>query len=755
MNPLSGPSCLPTVGIAIFCALNGTPAAAVTLIEEGRARCFIVVPLEFEALVDAATDLQFHLQKMSGATVPIMHDPNVVRTRNDIGIYIDTKPIGVNVPGRRIGRKALWPDGYVIEIIDFDGRTGVFLCSPRTEGVRNAVYGILEDHLGCHWFTPGEIGAHIPRRTTVVLDIPERRDIARPGFEMRRPFYGSYAVPTAEERRTIVKWARRNRWGEPAGSAGHGWDCFRGHDDPDLWVLFNGKRRPNIGICMSSPKAVDIAAEWYIRYFKAHPEQDFWSFCQGDSLKWCACDRCQAMGSNSAARMLIMSNRVAERVLKVHPTKRLSIYAYQDTFEPPEELIRGHPNLVPVIVAGTIDPIPPRAESPRRRQQQRWMTMLPSAWGYDSIAWSNGPWPMFHAFEAQREFYVRIGYTGDLSDYASRNLGTDTLLWLALRTAWDRRLRVPALLELFYATYFGAAGDDMRAVYERIEQHMAASDVRGAAMGNVPRLYPLKLINESLSAIDAARRKVRDDPLILARINRDVNCLEATRLWLQYWAALGRLNEQGRPQDRASALNTCRSYLQFIAGLDGTLTLGGRHRWWAQRTRKALESPGTRFGAPGLHHYWDTLDQGGKVFHARSRRGFHVGPYGLYLKPGVTGEIVYDVRTAQGLRFKRAWLPAAAGLVGWDTALRMNLPQGGHNWIELSLDQGRTWTALFKDVDTFARKDDYELTEFVGGKNRFLLRFRVQNTDREILAMDSWVLSVTVETEGRVTGRTN
>ena len=745
MNLPAGKSRVLCILITVLGALSAAPASAVTLIEDGRARCTIVVSLE---LITLAQDLQDHLQKMSGATVPIMHDPNRVDPRT-VGIYIDTKPLGVGVPGRSIDRQAVWPDGYVIEIIEFDGRTGVFLSSPRGQGIANAVYGLLEDHLGCHWFAPGEIGTHIPRRTTVALEIPGGRDVSKPSFEMRRPSYGTHAIPTTAERRTIVEWAWRNRWGKPVGNAAHAWGhIYRDDDDPDLWVLFNGKRRPSLGLCMSSPKAVDIAADYLIRYFKSRPEQDYWSFCQDDSLKWCECDRCKAMGSNSAARMLILSSRIAEKVTKVYPSKRISIYAYQGTFEPPEEMIQGHSKLIPIIVAGTIHPFRPEVQSPVRRQQERWLKMLPSAWSYDSIAWSNGPWPMFRAFQAQRNFYVRIGYNGDMNNYASRNLGTDTLLWLALRTAWDNRLPVDDLLDLFYTTYFGAAGDDMRAVYERIEQHMAASGVNSTAAGNLPRLYPPSLLDQCLAEIEGARGKVRDDPLILARIGRDVNCLEATRLWLQYWSALGRANETGRAEERESAMKACRAYLDFVAGLDGTLTLGGRYREYAERIRKDLEHTGITFDEPGSYSYLDTMDQGGKTFHAKSRRGFYVGPYGLYLKPGVTGEIVFDVRTTKELRFKRVSMPSAAGLGGYCTALRLALPPGGHNWIDVSLDEGRTWTTLFEDVDTYTRKDAYEMTDVMGGRSDFLLRFRVQNTEQEILAMDSWVLLVTVEAAG-------
>ena len=116
----------------------------------------------------------------------MVHDASNVR---GIGIYIDTKPLGVNVPGRLIDRKMIWPNGYVIEIIDFNGKHGVFLSSSYPKGVIKAVYGLLENHLGCHWFTVGPIGEHISRRATAELNILDGRDIATPSYEVRAPWY--------------------------------------------------------------------------------------------------------------------------------------------------------------------------------------------------------------------------------------------------------------------------------------------------------------------------------------------------------------------------------------------------------------------------------------------------------------------------------------------------------------------------------------------------------------------------------------
>jgi len=747
------------VTVAWFAA----PAWSVTLVQDGRAMCTIVVPRESRTLVAAAQDLQDHLRKMSGAEVPIIHDANQA---SGVGIYIDTMPFEVNVSGRSIDRTMTWPDGYVIEVIEFDGNTGVFLSSAVTAGVQNAVYGLLEDHWGCRWYTPGEIGAHIPKRRTVTLEIPGGRQIVKPDFEKRTPWYNDNAFKnfSRKEIADIQKWYRRNRHGEPRGSAGHGWGQMykppalnRIDDDgdgvSDLTPLVGGVRSAEStgnGLCMSHPQSVEIAAEWFIDFFKARPEFDHWSFSQGDNMQFCECDRCRRAASNQGALMLRLSNRVIQRVNEIHPDKCITILPYQATLEPPQEFVRGHDNLRPIIVSMGVDQIRPKSETiVFRTQVERWMTMLPQAWSYDYICWSGGPWPLFSSLQRTRDFYRSVGYTGVMDEYLSRNLGTDLHMWLSARTAWDSSMRVEELLDEFFLNYFGPAGLDMRSVYERIEQHMLSASGVGTSYANLPQLYPPELIDDCLAQIAEATGNV-SDRVILSRIERDVNCLKATKLWLSFWSTLGEANRTGDRSRRAEVVQACQDYLDFVTGLDGTLTLGGGGiRKMAKRLGRGLAGNGTHFSQaqrggtwPGEFFYYDWLDQGGKIMDAQSRSGFHIGPHGLYLKRGARGEIIYDVGTTQDLKFKEVYLPGCH--TGWDLAIKLALPERGHNGVQVSLDDGRTWITAFEDLDTNIPTRD--LTKHVAGTNRFLLKLWVQNSeDQEILALDHWVLKGTTE----------
>ena len=446
-----------------------------------------------------------------------------------------------------------------------------------------------------------------------------------------------------------------------------------------------------------------------------------------------------------------MSNGVIEKVNRVYPNKRITILPYEKTLGPPDEFIPGNPNLIPIITSMGVDQISPKSENREFGPQvERWMTMLPRAWSYDYVCWTSGPWPLFHGLQKTRDFYASVGYTGVMDEYLGRNLGTDTYLWLSLRMAWDGDLRVEDLLKEFYPTYYGAAGQEMRSMFEQIERYMLSLGDLGTSMGMISRLYPLKLIDECLDVVARARQKVSDDPTLVARIERDENCLKATQLWLRFFSALGEANQSGGRSGRRQATEACRMYIDFVEGLNGSVTLGGGGmRELAERLMVGLAGTGTSFAEgvregpwPRRFSYLDMLEQGGKMTAAKSWSGFQAGPEGLYLEPYTTGEIIYDIRTAADLRFKEVYFPGEH--LGYQSAVNLALPKGGHNKIQISLDQGQTWITAFEDLNTI-KFFKHELTKYVGGRNQFLLKLWVQNTDKKILAVDSWAITVGIE----------
>ncbi len=232
-----------------------------------------------------------------------------------------------------------------------------------------------------------------------------------------------------------------------------------------------------------------------------------------------------------------------------------------------------------------------------------------------------------------------------------------------------------------------------------------------------------------------AKKQVSDNPTMVAPIERDENCLKLTDRWLQFWSALGEFRRSVSAEDRQRAAESAQAYLHLIRSLHGTLTAEGSHGDFAAATLGDLNDPGTYFANAGQFYYSDGLDAGGKSYQAKSRSGFHPSTYGLYLAPGAAGEVTYDLRAGPGVRFTSAPL----------VSMYLFLPEGGHNKVAVSLDQGQIWTTAYKDVHMHGGMAEYDLTEHITGANQFLVKFWIQNTDKEIIGMDHWGIKGTIE----------
>ena len=88
----------------------------------------------------------------------------------------------------------LGPEGYLLRTVDGH----LVIAGSDVRGIMYGVYGLLQDHLGCRWFTP-EV-SHIPKHETLVL--PELNETVIPPLEYRWPAVRDCYDPD---------WCTRNR----------------------------------------------------------------------------------------------------------------------------------------------------------------------------------------------------------------------------------------------------------------------------------------------------------------------------------------------------------------------------------------------------------------------------------------------------------------------------------------------------------------------------------------------------------------
>ncbi|MBM3859721.1 MAG: DUF4838 domain-containing protein [Verrucomicrobia bacterium] len=343
--------------VALFLAACATTKRTdLMLADAGRSDYRIVVAKNCSPSVNyAAQELQTYLQKITGARLPIVTDAEPAQPRE----------ILVGRSRHYVLPDGLGKEGYVLRTAG--DRLVIIGGEPR--GTLYGVYGLLEDHFGCRWFTP-----EIER-------VPQARRLPLPQLNERK-------VPVFEYRETYTwesydgNWMARNRLNGEGGrgrllerqnirppvpelDARHGGSVkfgfgffvhtfdklvpadqyFSAH--PEYFALRKGKRSPR-QLCCTNEDVIRLCTEAIRAGMRAQPDATVFSLSQSDNRDFCECDRCAALAKAEETGMgplLHLVNRVAEAVEKEFPDKMVETLAYQWSRQPPKTM-RLCPNVV-------------------------------------------------------------------------------------------------------------------------------------------------------------------------------------------------------------------------------------------------------------------------------------------------------------------------------------------------------------------------------------------------------------------------
>ncbi len=354
MNPIT---VLCAVGVALLavagCATVPVPPLltsqpeATLIAEEGEARMTIVVSANASPSTRyAAEELQHFLGKITGAQMPLVTD-DAPSAPSEIWVGDSQRLRNANI---LIDYEVFGPEGYVIRT---RGRH-IFIAGGEPRGTLYGVYGFLEDHLGCRWFTP-EVSSIPEAPTLAVLPIDEVR---RPVLEYREPFV--YECFDGD-------WAARNRMNSSAARLEehhggkityHGFvHTFEALVPPDVYFdehpeyfsLVNGARlKGRSQLCCTNPEVIDIVTNEVRRWMRENPQATVFSVSQNDWHNYCECADCTALAEEEGSQMapvLQLVNHVAREVATEFPGKLVDTLAYQYTRRPPQTM-RPEPNVI-------------------------------------------------------------------------------------------------------------------------------------------------------------------------------------------------------------------------------------------------------------------------------------------------------------------------------------------------------------------------------------------------------------------------
>ena len=491
---------LPQFMIALFAlaAVSTTgcfAASSVTLAEDGETKAVIVHngftghPPEFQALsamgdsghqkktADPPTPaLQHYLEEITGAEFELVETDEQAGDRAAIVLQLVDHVEGAGDDDRGAQAYRIRTEG-----------NRVVLEASRELGLAHAIYGFLEDHLGCRFYNVrrrsfghgvssyfGRGDERVPKRPTLVVE--EIDDFQQPDVANRGLIAKMGGGPlVAKNRGQGIRYGGRSgalasghtmyHWIPPKDKKRRGKVVTEGLFDehPEFFPMTrDGQRKPdewNMGVCGTAEELPEYLAGRIMARMngKSGDAAEMFPIGQGDGFQGCHCEDCRELvhqQGSEAAPLIHMLNETLEIVTEQYPNVEIITFCYFNSLEAPETM-KAHENLWINVVSSARsknmagDQMGPIQDNPANDDYERalreWPQIAPgrvTVWHWDTY---RPEWPsMFYVGE-------NVGYMHDAGVYAvnPQTCGGpwgQLLNWLYMKVAWDVDADADALI---------------------------------------------------------------------------------------------------------------------------------------------------------------------------------------------------------------------------------------------------------------------------------------------------------------------
>lgn len=536
------------------CAGMPVPGAAsaaedtLLVAEEGVPRMAIVVSASASPSTRyAAEELQRFLSRMTGADLPLVTDdtppgPAEIlvgqsRRLQDLKILIDYEALG--------------KEGYVIRTRG----PHILIAGGEPRGTLYGVYGFLEDHLGCRWFTP-EVSSIPDANVLAVLPIDEVRI---PKLEYREPFV--YECFDGD-------WAARNRMNGYAARLEehhggkivyHGFvHTFEGllppdtyfDEHPEYYSLVNGKRlKERSQLCCTNPEVIELVTAEVRKRMAEHPEATVFSVSQNDWHNYCQCEACTRLAEEEGSQMapvLQLVNQVARAVAVEFPDKVIDTLAYQYTRKPPKTL-RPEPNVIIRLCSIECDFAHPFSErtTPENRafcdDLEAWAQVANRLWIWNyntSFSSYLTPFPNLYVRGPNIRYMIENNVRGIFEqDVYNTPHGCFSPLsgYLGAKLLWNPNYDTDLAINEFLAGVYGEAATPLRLYLDLFHEAVKDPDTpMGIWIGPDAPFITDAIMQRADKLMDAAEKAVAHRPDVLervriARLSTDFTIMERQR----------------------------------------------------------------------------------------------------------------------------------------------------------------------------------------------------------------------------------
>ncbi|MBN9414661.1 MAG: DUF4838 domain-containing protein [Candidatus Eremiobacteraeota bacterium] len=475
--------------------------------ENGQARAYVLVRADAgEWEKRAAQDLSATVAKMTGATLPVVH-------QKQAGIPIVVGQLAATrlAPRLQAVAKKNWvlrADAIALEC----SSEGIYLAGSNDDSHYFAAAELMR-RWGCRWYLPTDFGECLPHQTTLAQG-PLNYAYAPP-FEVR-----GYWISWNGDTTGYPEFAHRNFMNCERVPSGHAIGPYVEQISKKLGKFEVSS--PAAATAMADLVAADYAAG---KSFSLSMEDASVASTSDQDKDLAGRLRDKYFGTEVLSdAYLTFYNRVCEQLVKRYPKSaaRIGFLAYINLTLPPQRQITAKEPLVAYLAAIDTDPNHPFSD-PRWSWRQDYLGALRGwtramqgrvvIYDYDQsmLVWRDLPNPSHQVLQAEIKEYARLGILGFGTE--SRNALATTFLNLYFRGQlyWNPNLDVASELKEFYPRFFGPAAVPMESYWSAIYRSWSQTHVTEHEFFVIPAIYPRELV-ERLGEDLARTRGVQEQP---------------------------------------------------------------------------------------------------------------------------------------------------------------------------------------------------------------------------------------------------
>ncbi len=515
-------------------------AAKTTIAREGKSEAVIVVdPAASAPQKYAASELAEFLRQVTGTSFEIRPTPQADRCNLLVG------PAAAKSADPSFSTEGLGNDGIIIRTVGND----IILAGGEPRGTLYAVYGFLEDQVGCHWWTPAV--STIPNKPTLdvgelnVRFVPplEYRETDCPGavegvWSARNHFNGSYHELDGV-RGGKIGYIAQNKW----SNGGTFWTLippelyFQPH--PEWFSLIDGKRRcaPNehASLCLTNPQMRLQLLENQRLALLWHPGASLVSISQIDDAgppEHCQCDKCMAIEKeegSAAGVMIRFVNACAEDLEKDYPNLLITTLAYHYTQKPPLH-VKPRQNVAVQLCdihCSFAVPLSDERNKEFRDDLLGWAKICNRLYFWDytgNFSYTLLPHPNLRVQGPNVRYLIQCGVKGMFAEAPTARGEVMSALrsWLLGQLYWNPAQDERKLIAEFCDGYFGAGGKHIVAYLDLIHDAVEASgDPLGLSSPPDAKFLSFAILSKGWSHLQAAEEAVAKEPALRQRVRAE------------------------------------------------------------------------------------------------------------------------------------------------------------------------------------------------------------------------------------------